>query len=226
MNWVNRLLHFLITRAVLDSSSCEREKTKPSSIFPSSWRTACFSSTLPTPFFFVSYDYNRITEQFDFSSREAEGKILKFWTKEERTLYETQRQVVACCMITVESPYLIIGVPITSRSLSSRTIFWSSFSCRNENVEVSIVASFLPTDGGEGKRKEEEGKKKKIIHTTRRLSAWPLNFSNNKIPIDQIQFVVFFHAEIPACSQVSDSHRVQPIDETACPLRPRQLQPP
>lgn len=61
------------------------------------------------------------------------------------TLYETQRQVVACCMITVESPYLMIGVPITSRSLSSRMIFWSSFSWRNQNVEVSVVASFLQT---------------------------------------------------------------------------------
>ena len=60
-----------------------------------------------------------------------------------RTLYETQRQVVACCMMTVESPYLMIGVPITSRSLSSRTIFWSSFSCLSQNVEVSMVASFL-----------------------------------------------------------------------------------
>ncbi len=54
INFVNKLLHLRITRAVLDSSSCEREKSKPSSILPSSWRTACFSSTFPTPFFFVS----------------------------------------------------------------------------------------------------------------------------------------------------------------------------
>lgn len=54
MNFVNKLLHFRITLAVFDSSSCDREKSRKSSILPSMCKMACFSSTLPTPFFFVS----------------------------------------------------------------------------------------------------------------------------------------------------------------------------
>ena len=55
MNRLKSESHLRMTRAVLDSSSWLRLNSSPSSILPSSCRMACFSSTLPTPFFFVSY---------------------------------------------------------------------------------------------------------------------------------------------------------------------------
>lgn len=75
MNCMKRELHFLITRAVLDSSSWLLLKSKPSSILPSSCSTACFSSTLPTPFFLVSYDYNK---EFKAGEGDSEFRVLPY----------------------------------------------------------------------------------------------------------------------------------------------------
>ncbi len=50
MNWVKSMMHFLMTPAVLDSSSWLLLKVSPSSILPSSCRMTCFISTSPMPF--------------------------------------------------------------------------------------------------------------------------------------------------------------------------------
>lgn len=39
------------------------------------------------------------------------------------TLYVSHKPVSECCTNTVLSPYLMIGAPITSKSLSSKIIF-------------------------------------------------------------------------------------------------------
>ena len=61
------------------------------------------------------------------------------------TLYDSQRLESTCWTMTVLSPYFIIGVPKTSRSLSSKIIFWSSFSERKKNALEAKFASSLWT---------------------------------------------------------------------------------
>ena len=144
MKRVKREEHLRITRAVLDSSSWLRLNSNPSSIFPSSWRMACFSSTLPTPFFFVSYVYKsrkKLAWCWKLGLKYATEKWgLKNFVF---TLYDSQRPLSVCWTITVLSPYLITALPITSKSLSSNTAFWSSFSWRRQKDVEDSVASFL-----------------------------------------------------------------------------------
>lgn len=143
INWVKRELHLRMTLAVLDSSSWLLLKSRPSSIFPSSWSTACFSSTFPTPFFFVSYDCKHKVHKLRGLYKNHSCMI------SYHTLYDNQRPVSKCCTITVESPYFMIGAPIISKSLSSRITFWSSFSCLRQNVVHDVVASSLQCNKSE-----------------------------------------------------------------------------
>ena len=159
MNWVNRLLHFRITRAVRDSSSWDREKSKPSSIFPSSWRTACFSSTLPTPFFFVSYDCDTSESQCQTQCpRSLRGRI----------------------------PYLVRDPEASSSVLHDDGRVAILDDRRTDNFEVLVleddllVILLLP----QPKRRGLDGR---LVPSNAaawscdyRFDAWPLNFSNNK----------------------------------------------
>lgn len=46
------------------------------------------------------------------------------------------------------------------------------------------------------------------------------------LPVEQHEFILVVDAEVPSRGNVSDTHRVEPVDVTAGPLGPGQLQTP